>query len=170
MNFSFHSLKFYFCCKYIFSKSFILSILKDKIITIEHVGSTSVPGMRAKPIVDAVVVIDPFVITEHEKQIFKERGYHFSVDVVAKNSVLLEKGLESEKTENIHILPKDHFMIKQMVLSRDYLRNHPERVKEYSKLKDELKKEYPDDYKLYRKGKTSFMDETEELAYKEFGK
>lgn len=141
-------------------------VLGNKIIAIEHVGSTAVPGMKAKPIIDVVVVLNPFEIVTNEEDKLLIHGYFVSKDVIAEDSYLIEKRQGNNKTENIHVFPKGHKEIEKLILARDYLRTHPERVKAYSDLKEKLKKEFPYDYIAYRKGKESFMDETVELAKK----
>jgi GrpB-like predicted nucleotidyltransferase (UPF0157 family) len=149
-------------------KDLVSSVFQGKAFSIEHVGSTSVPGMRSKPLIDVVVALDPFFVSEDEKAVFEKAGYYFSENKIGEGTILFEKGQELEKTANIHLLPKGHHLVDQMVLSRDYLRSHPTRAEAYGKLKDELKEKYPDDYKLYREGKEAFMQETERLALLEY--
>ena len=151
-------------------RDFISSVFKEKVITIEHVGSTSIQGMRSKPVIDVVVVLEPFIISPDEKLILEKSGYFLSENKIGEGTAILEGGIESEKNENIHLLPMGHNLIDQMVLSRDYLISHPERMEAYGKLKDVLKGKYPNDYRSYRDGKEDFMKETERLARKEYGR
>lgn len=152
--------------KYRFNR--LKKLLKDTLshnaISIEHIGSTAVPGMLSKDIVDCLVVLKKFKLSRTEKVIFQKSGYQISYNKIAKQTILLEKGSGSHKRENIHLVPEDHSLIEQTILSRNYLETHPRRRIEYSKLKKQLKKNFPIDYKLYRKGKEFFMKETLDLA------
>jgi GrpB-like predicted nucleotidyltransferase (UPF0157 family) len=65
---------------------------------------------------------------------------------------------DGEISANIHIFPKDHPHVREMLRLRNYLRAHPKDVAEYSKLKRELKEKYPTDYAAYHKEKDEFLD------------
>ena len=93
-------------------------------------------------------------------------GYKWGENYIEPNTIIFFKEKENgEKTENIHVCEKGSPKAIQFIQTRDYLRIHPERAKAYGELKENLKKQYPNDYPAYRAGKQSFLDETERLTY-----
>lgn len=72
---------------------------------------------------------------------------------------------DGEKLENIHVYEADAPKARQFIIMRDFLRVHPEKVKEYSDLKKENAKRYPDDYPAYREAKAPFLEKLEAEAY-----
>jgi len=146
-------------------KKTLEEVFGNKALSIEHIGSTSILGMKAKPLIDVLVTIEkiePF-ISEKEKMI--GLGYEWGENYIEPNSLIFYKTEGDRKTENIHVCIKDSFKAKQFIITRDYLRTHPERIKMYVDLKERLKKQFPNDYPAYRAGKQDFLIETERLAY-----
>ena len=147
-------------------KEKIENIFTEKALSIDHVGSTSIPGMKAKPIIDVLIIvekIEPFI---EEKKEMESLGYKWGENYIEPNTIIFFKEKENgEKTENIHVCEKGSPKAIQFIQTRDYLRIHPERAKAYGELKENLKKQYPNDYPAYRAGKQSFLDETERLTY-----
>ena len=144
----------------------LLLIFKDKIISLEHVGSTSIPGMSAKPLIDVLIQvrhIEPFT---EEKKAMEALGYLWGENYIEPDSLLFYKENHEgkSKTENIHVCVKDSEKALQFIQTRDYVRSHPERASAYSELKKKLVLQYPGDYPAYRAGKKSFLDETERLT------
>lgn len=137
---------------------------ESKVIAIEHVGSTSIPGADAKPLIDVLVVVDDLENLKAEKETIISLGYFLREKVLENHSILFEKFVDEEKTENIHVVEKSADLIGHFLNVRDYLREHPERLHEYSILKKRLKLEFPDNYQAYRAGKHDFLEETERLA------
>jgi GrpB-like predicted nucleotidyltransferase (UPF0157 family) len=136
-------------------------------ISIEHVGSTSVPGMKAKPTIDMLVTVSKMSDLSDEREVMQELGYVLQENHLAPDSLLLYKEHDGHKTENIHVFPIGSHGIDQFRKIRDYLKAHPERVQAYENLKENLVCEHPDDYLAYRKGKDSFLKETLRLAEEE---
>lgn len=146
-------------------KNMLDEIFGDKAISIEHVGSTSIPNMRAKPIIDVLIIVEKMEEFENEKAEMIKKGYEWDENLIAPNTQIFYKTEGNSKTKNIHLCIKDSPSAKQFIQTRDYLRAHPERAKAYGDLKEKLKAEFPDDYPAYRAGKKGFLDETERLSY-----
>lgn len=152
--------------QFISIKKIIMGVFGDCAIQIEHVGSTSVPGMKAKPLIDVLVVVDKMQDFSIEKNIMMERGYECGENYIAPNTIIFFKlGLDGDKLENIHICEKDNPKIKQFIFIRDFLRAFPEVAKEYSDLKDSNFKKYPNNYPAYREAKANFLERIEQEAY-----
>lgn len=147
-------------------KYFLSEVFKEKAVLIEHIGSTSIPGMKAKPIIDVLVVVEKIedFLEEREKMI--SNGYLWEEEYIGPNTQLFYKTAEDgSKTENIHICEKDSPKEKQFLVMRDFFRTFSEKAKEYSDLKEKNQLLYPDDYPAYREAKASFLEKIEQEAY-----
>lgn len=149
-------------------KALIVSnVNKDFYERIEHFGSTSIPGIKAKPYIDIIIGIpeeklfDATLITQFEAigyAYFKvpEREGIAAYMSFGKGYVI---GGEKEQIFHIHMCPLDNFMWKQIAF-RDYLIANPERAKAYEKLKIELVEKFSNDRGQYVLNKTDFVKET----------
>jgi len=147
-------------------KDFLSEAFQDKALKIEHVGSTAVVGMVAKPIIDVLVVVKKMEQFEGQKELMVNAGYEWGANYIAPNTLLFFKiRSDGEKLENIHVCEADTSKARQFIVMRDYLRVHPEKVKEYSVLKKDNAKRYPNDYPAYREAKAPFLEKLEAEAY-----
>lgn len=147
-------------------QKFLFSVFGNKALAIEHVGSTSIEGMKAKPLIDVLVVVEKLEQFQEQKDSMTEAGYEWGENYIAPNTLLFFRlGSEGEKLENIHICEKGSAKERQFVVMRDFLRAHPKKVKEYSDLKEANALLYPNDYPAYRTAKAPFLQELEQEAY-----
>lgn len=144
-----------------------ISVLKkifhdqDWIIAIEHIGSTAIPGLAAKPIID--LYIGARSIEEAQQAIapIKKLGYEFWEDNPNKEKLFFVKGmppLGKGRTHHIHIVEYDSDYWEARILFRDYLRTHPKEVQRYAKLKHKLSKEHTNDREAYTDAKANFIE------------
>lgn len=91
----------------------------------------------------------------------ESHGYKYLGGYVMLSSRMFVKEGEgnADRLFNVHIFPKDHKHVKEMIGLRDYFRGHPEEVEKYAKLKKELAIKYPNDYVQYRKLKDEYMED-----------
>ena len=146
-------------------KGEIEEALKDLVLAVEHVGSTSVPLLAAKPIVDLDVVIDR---NDLKEVIFllEKHGYIYEGDLDFKDREAFRyEGKEHLRTHHLYVCPQDSKELKRHPAFRDYLRKHPNAVKEYGKVKKEAAKLYPNDIEKYCMYKSQII----EKIYKEIG-
>lgn len=146
------------------TKSLLEKIFGPKVAAIEHIGSTSVPGIKAKPIIDILVLVEKIEPFTAEKETMTGLGYEHKDNYVVPDSILFYRTANNEKIDNIHVLAKDSIKAKELLATRDYLRSHPEKAREYEKLKEKLHDQSPDDYIAYREGKAKFLKELNKLA------
>lgn len=148
-------------------RDFLFEVFGAKALQIEHVGSTSVEGMKAKPLIDVLVTVKKMESFEEEKGKMINAGYEWGENYIAPNSLLFFKlSPDGEKLDNIHILEEGSPKARQFIVMRDYLRTHPERAGEYSDLKQKNAELHPDDYPAYREAKTAFLNQLEDEAFK----
>ena len=143
-------------------------LLGDNVLEIVHVGSTSIVGLSAKPIIDIMITVNNLEDVLNFKHLFTtELGYDFRDDGGIKGEYLVRKGKEEARTHFIHIISKDNIRYDEFTMFKAYLNKHPERVKAYQELKEALADKYSNDRKSYTSMKKSFIDETLELYKKE---
>ncbi len=138
----------------------IKALLGDKIISIEHIGSTSVPGAISKPIIDMAILISTHKDADSVAESLSELDYPFDLEEHNKTKSherhLLRKGNPTEYHLSIAYADKASFLERQL-LFRDYLRQHPESIEEYNELKRRLIKEDPTGKNGYIGSKTDFV-------------
>lgn len=144
----------------------IKAILQDELINSFHIGSTSVPGLKAKPIIDIMLVVrDIHTLDLFSKQ-FEQLGYEVMGEFGIVGRRYFRKGGDN-RTHQIHAFQFDNITeIERHLVFRDYLREHPEICKQYGDLKSELAEQYPNDIEGYGDGKDSFVKEVEKEAMK----
>ncbi|MEX2369212.1 MAG: GrpB family protein [Candidatus Paceibacterota bacterium] len=133
-------------------------VFSDKAISIEHIGSTAVPELAGKPTIDILITVERIEIADELSKEIERIGYKSLGDYINKGSRLFTKEENNERLVNLHIFDVTHPHVKDMINLRNYFRSHLETVEEYSKLKLDLAKKYPDDYGLYRKYKDEWME------------
>lgn len=141
------------------------SIFADKAISIEHIGSTAVPGLAGKMTIDVLVLVDDVTVADQLEKQMEIAGYHTLGEYVTKGARLFVKESDDTRYCNIHVFQKDHPHVKEMLQLRDYFRAHPEVVSEYSKLKVDLATKYPNDYGEYRKYKDEWMNKLKQKLF-----
>ena len=132
-------------------------IFREVALEIEHVGSTAIPGLSAKPIIDIALALNSLEDFDEFKYYYDNHEDYSIKDTREIGEILLRKGPESNRTHFIHIVKKDSDRYKNMVLFRDYLINNPEELKAYEDLKKELAIKFKDDRKSYTASKNEFI-------------
>ena len=128
-------------------------------IDIEHVGSTSVEGLSAKPIIDIDVVVEDNTVLKDAVAALERAGYEHEGNLgIPGREAFRYEGKEHLRTHHLYVCPKDSPELKRHVAFRDDLRCHPEAVKEYSRIKEEGAKLYPYDIDGYIEYKSPFIN------------
>lgn len=151
-------------------KKILKEIFKDDALKIEHVGSTSIPGLKSKPIIDiALAVIELDVALKYVEELEKHE-YNFRRDAGVKGRYFFAKGPEDSRTHYLHVEQIDSLNWENHILYKKYLLENPKVVKEYEKLKVNLAKKYPNDRKSYTAGKNDFIQNVLEKARRKYGR
>lgn len=137
-------------------KNSIWPSVKDVAISIEHVGSTSVLGLAAKPIIDIDIVIPD--MTSLDQAILKlgELGYEHRGNLGIKDREAF-KPSKANYRHNLYVCPKDSIALQNHLCLRDSLRANSNLRDEYASIKCRLAREYPDSIDDYIEGKTEFI-------------
>jgi GrpB-like predicted nucleotidyltransferase (UPF0157 family) len=152
-------------------KKHLLECLPNElIIRIEHYGSTSVPGLAAKPVVDMLIEVTSLEdIKKRVVPILESQRYDYfwrptrGDDVPPFYAWFIKRDAEGRRTHHLHMI-ESHFEQWKALHFRDYLRTHPESVIEYQNLKLKLSQQYPDDRIAYTEAKTGFILKVTEAA------
>lgn len=144
-------------------KAMIESAFGDKALSIDHVGSNAF-GIKAKPLLDVLVVVSDLQDLAAEKAAMEQFGYSWQDNYIEVDSVFFYKLDGDRKIENIHVLAQGNQKIDHFLMSKEYFLAHPESLREYEELKVRLNKEFPDDYVAYRTGKNEFLQNILRLA------
>ena len=124
--------------------------LGDLALRIEHVGSTSVPGLSAKPVIDIDVVIKDNTVLNDAVAALAKIGYFHEGDLGIKGREAFGyEGKEHLKKHHLYVCPEDSPELKRHITFRDYLRSHPEAVREYGRIKEEGAALFPEDIDKY---------------------
>ena len=146
----------------------IAEILKDNCIYIYHIGSTAVPGLPAKPIIDIMAVVKSLEKVDIVAEKFLNSGYEYLGEFGIAGRRYLRKGGD-ERTHQIHIFQADDWNnIGRHLAFREYMRTHEKERNEYAKLKKALAKKFPYDIDGYCLGKDDFIRETEKRALAQY--
>jgi GrpB-like predicted nucleotidyltransferase (UPF0157 family) len=139
----------------------ILHFVGDYIEEIQHVGSTSVPGLGAKPIIDIMIGIHELSLVDKCVRPLQSLGYEYLGESGIPGRHYFQKppkALTTHRTHHMHMVETNHDGWKRTILFRDYLRTHPEVANQYEVLKRALAKQFGSDREGYTDAKTEFIE------------
>ena len=138
-------------------------IFGDNLIRIDHIGSTAVPGMVAKPQIDVFITVKNLEIVKNlyekmEAEGFKARGNFIQRE--DPEEYFTKDDAESKRLFSVHLMQIGNFHIEDTINFRDYLRSSPTARKLYTEHKLKLMEQHSDqDYNAYGKGKFQFLED-----------
>ena len=138
-------------------KELLLSAFKNERIKIEHVGSTAIAGISAKPIIDMLMAVPSNIQKVFYKKL-KELGYLDRGQQGVRGQRLFVKGSENKRTHYLHLTGENSKFWKEHILFRDYLREHKIARDEYNVLKKKLAEKFANRRSLYTKAKAEFIE------------
>lgn len=152
-------------------KNNLLEIYKDKISSIEHVGSTSIKNIKSKPIIDILIQTDD--LEEFKK--FTEEQIEGEVYTVKKEPTmggdyLIRKEEDGKVKAFIHVYKTGDMNGITSIMFRDYINAHEDEKKRYETLKIELYQKYKNDRKKYTLGKDKYIKKIINKAIEESSK
>ncbi|ATP40585.1 hypothetical protein CSE16_11285 [Solibacillus sp. R5-41] len=137
----------------------IKEVLKDELINIFHIGSTSVPTIGfAKPIIDILIVVKDIDQVDFYTREMVALGYVPKGENGIIGRRYFSKGKEN-RTHHLHIFQVGNENINIHLQFKQYLINHPLEAKKYGDLKVDLAKRFPNEHYKYQEGKQQFLNE-----------
>lgn len=144
-------------------RELLARILGAIVVDIHHIGSTSIPQMAAKPIIDVLIEVTDIEAVDLYEEAFTQLGYEARGENGIQGRRFFTKGGE-QRTHHVHIFTEGHPEVKRHVLFRDYLIAHPAEAQQYRTLKESLAATYVNDIDSYVAGKHAFIQRIDQLA------
>ena len=137
----------------------IRQALGDTLVAIEHVGSTAIPCLPAKPVIDILVGVTSLAGAELKIPALEALGYECRGENGIPGRLFFRKGLiEFRRTHHLHLVEAGHEQWESLLAFRNHLRSHPEEARQYEDLKRELAAKFYDNRKAYTDGKAGFVN------------
>jgi GrpB-like predicted nucleotidyltransferase (UPF0157 family) len=141
-------------------KAAITATLGNRVLMVEHIGSTAVPGLAARPVIDIAVGIQSLAGAPSLIPYIEQLGYIYDpiLEQLTPERRFFWKGTSTIHTYHLHLAEPDQSVLRKPLQFRDYLRKHSDAAEEYGVLKRELAKSYVQDLDAYVAGKTGFIE------------
>jgi putative glutamine amidotransferase len=139
----------------------IAGALGDLAVRIEHVGSTAVPGLAAKPVIDIQVSVGSMEPRSRYVRPLVALGYRHALDPVEPDHEYFSHDAEGTRRYQIHVCAVGSEWERRHLAFRDALRRNPQDAREYERLKRELAARYPDDVYTYTEDKSEWISRIE---------
>jgi GrpB-like predicted nucleotidyltransferase (UPF0157 family) len=139
------------------------SVLGDNCLAIHHIGSTAVPGLSAKPIIDMIPVVKDILRVDTITSNLQFLGYEAMGELGMPFRRYFRKG-NPIRTHHIHIFEERNGEIERHLTFRDYLRSTPSAVEAYASLKRKLALEHPKNMLAYCLGKNDLIQQIDQSA------
>lgn len=143
---------------YEYEKKEICKVFDQDALEIQHVGSTAIPGILAKPIIDIALIVPSLQKVKHYEKKLNKISYEIKKNDTNKERLFFTKGPEEKRTHYLHVGQIGSGYAEDMIIFRDYLRKYKGIAKEYSKLKESLAKKYQDKREIYTAKKTKLIE------------
>lgn len=143
----------------------VTDALGENVVAIHHIGSTAIPGIYAKPIIDLLVEVKDIVKVDGPSSSMESLGYEVMGEFgIPGRRYFRKNSQEGVRTHHIHTFKVGSEQVERHLAFRDYIITHPEDTQRYSELKRRLAREYPTDIDGYMNGKDGFIREMDKKA------
>lgn len=155
--------------EYEIEEKLLKNVLGNKIIEIHHIGSTSIEGLKAKPIIDILIVINSLEEISEIEEMLKPYNYENRGRQGVSDRYFFAKGPDDARSHYIHFVEPNSSTYYNQIYFKRYLIEHPEYIKKYCELKQSLAKLYSNDRPKYTASKNEFITLVINLAKEEYG-
>ncbi|MGY5875597.1 MAG: GrpB family protein [Candidatus Thorarchaeota archaeon] len=143
---------------------FVSKAFGDLLVSIHHIGSTSIPEICAKPIIDILVEVHDIKRVDEMDDMMIAIGYRPRGEVGIPGRRYFSKDIDERRTHHVHSFQTGSQHLQRHLDFRDYLRVHPDEAMKYCRLKREFAATDDTDIDRYTKGKTVFIKDVEKKA------
>lgn len=142
-----------------------LRVLGATLVAVHHIGSTSVPGLAAKPIIDLMPLVTDLADLDRERRRVEALGYdwHGELGISGRRYCTLADAAGARIVQ-LHFFSADSPQVERHIAFRDYLRAHPDAASAYEKEKRRARDLHPDDSHAYTDEKNAWIRATETKA------
>lgn len=138
--------------------------LGDEVVAVHHVGSTAIPGISAKPIIDILLAVRQVEGLDDLGPEMLGLGYEARGEFGIPGRRFFVKHAGPRRTHHIHAFAAGSPELERHLAFRDYMISHPENARAYGRLKEGLAQGFPTDVEAYMDGKDAFVKEMEREA------
>jgi GrpB-like predicted nucleotidyltransferase (UPF0157 family) len=133
-------------------------LLGEDSLDFEHIGSTAIKEIKAKPIIDMILVVDNLERADEIISVLEDNGYELRPNDDVEGRILLAKGPRKERTHYLSLTEEDSGFYQRTTSFRDYLNSHPRSRNKYNRLKREFASKHPEDRDKYTEKKSEFIE------------
>jgi len=138
--------------------------LNAEVVRISHIGSSSIHGLSARPLIDVMVKVSDIENADELNSAMINGGYTPRVEFGVSGRRYFFKGTEDMHTHHEHVFGADHPEAMRHLAFRDNLSLHPESVRKFGELEEKPVKQFPDDIQTYMDGKEALIKKTEKFV------
>jgi GrpB-like predicted nucleotidyltransferase (UPF0157 family) len=143
----------------------ISQALGNVVVRLHHIGSTAIPGISAKPIIDLLLEVEDVALLDGWSSALEALGYEVMGEFgIPGRRYFRKNDAAGIRTHQVHAFRVNSTDVERHLAFRDYMITHPQEAQAYASLKEGLAKEHPDDIQAYMDGKASFIKEHEAKA------
>lgn len=142
----------------------LTAVLGTEIITIHHFGSTAIPGIPAKPVIDMLIEVRDIEKIDAFNEALARMGYEAMGEFGIRGRRFFRRQKDGRRTHHVHVYQVDNPEIARHLNFRDYMRVHPVEAAAYGRLKVQLAQRFPWNMESYVAGKGDFVCEIERKA------
>jgi GrpB-like predicted nucleotidyltransferase (UPF0157 family) len=147
----------------------LAAAIGETLVVIHHIGSTSIPGIKAKPTIDLLPLVRDLSALDAREQAVTALGYEWMGEFGLPGRRFLRLNREGKRAFNVHCYEQSSPEVTRHLAFRDYLRAHTDVAKEYETEKIRAAKLQPDDVLAYNDAKNDWIKETEQKAIAWYG-
>ncbi len=140
------------------------AVLRPQLVAIHHIGSTAIPNIKAKPVIDILVQVREIARVDDFNDAMIQLGYEPKGENGIAGRRYFRKRHGEQHTHHVHIFQQGNSEIKRHIDFRDYLKTHPKTAEAYGQSKEDLARKFRYDSLSYVDGKEAFVRETDKKA------
>lgn len=143
----------------------IATIMGENVIAIHHIGSTAIPNIYAKPVIDLLIEVKDITQVDKQTSAMESLGYEVKGEFgISGRRYFRKDNQKGIRTHQIHVFETGSAQIERHLAFRDYMLAHPANAQKYSALKRKLAEEHPHNIDGYMDGKDGFIKEMDRRA------
>lgn len=143
----------------------VAAALGENVVAVRHIGSTAIPGIYAKPVIDLLVEVRDITEVDGRSRAMESLGYEVLGEYgIPGRRYFRKDNREGIRTHNIHAFEAGSAEAERHLAFRDYMIAHPAEAQRYGELKRKLAEEHPQNPDGYMDGKDGFIKETDRRA------
>ncbi|MGB9177948.1 MAG: GrpB family protein [Pyrinomonadaceae bacterium] len=143
----------------------VADALGENVVAIHHIGSTAIPNIYAKPVVDLLVEVRDITEVDSRSSAMESLGYEVMGEYgIPGRRYFRKDNREGIRTHNIHAFEAGSVEVERHLAFRDYMIAHPVDAEKYSEMKRKLAEEHPQSIDGYMDGKDGFIKEMDRRA------